>query len=220
MAEPKVGDPAPDFTLAGTGGRLHAVDLPRPARRARLLSRRRHAGVHDSAHQLHRALGGIRRARRAGARHQPAGRREPRCVRGATSSSSGSRCSPTPTGRLAALYGDPRPARVLPAVGVRGRRRRHAEVRAPVADRRLVPARRRTSRPDIRELTNPARYPANACSCLGSIRGCRAAATGALRRDPAATARWRWACSPRRPTSRCPSAWPGSTTSSRRLSPS
>ena len=48
MAGSHVGDPAPDFTLEGTGRPLHAVRAPRRDRRPALLSRRRDAGLHQA----------------------------------------------------------------------------------------------------------------------------------------------------------------------------
>ena len=65
----------------------------------------------------------FRERRRPGAGHQPAVGREPRRASAPTRAASPSRCWPTPTRRWAGLR-HPRAARLLPAVGVRRRRRR------------------------------------------------------------------------------------------------
>ena len=106
MSGPKVGDAAPDFTLAGTGGtpegpRLLAVRVPRAGRWCWRSTRRQHAGVHPPAQQLLADIDAVPRARRHGAGHQPPGRREPRRLRREPGRASRSRCSPTPTRRSA-----------------------------------------------------------------------------------------------------------------------
>ena len=57
--------PPPTSRCPAPAGAATPGRLPRPARRARLLPGRRHAGVHQAAHQLHRRH---RRVRRASAR--------------------------------------------------------------------------------------------------------------------------------------------------------
>ena len=92
-----VGDRAPEFTLPGTGGRdVLAGGLRRPAAGPRLLSRRRHAGVHQATELLQRRPRPVRRARRPGPSASPP-RTSPATRSSRASTASSSRCSPTPT---------------------------------------------------------------------------------------------------------------------------
>ena len=100
-----VGDRAPGLHAARHRRRdVLAVRLRRQAARARVLSGRRHAGVHQAAQRLQRRARPVRRPRRPGA---SASRPSPSTAttRSPASTASTSRCWPTPTRTVAAPYG-------------------------------------------------------------------------------------------------------------------
>ena len=141
-----VGDPAPDFTLPGTGGRSYTpVRLPGPAGRARLLPGRRHARLHQAAQRATPTTSASSR------------RSTPRCSASARSRSRATSASPSKDGFAFPLLADvdkkvgaalrhARAARLPAPLGVRDRRRRHHPLRAPLGGRAHVPADGRAGR--------------------------------------------------------------------------
>ena len=168
MSKIGIGDQAPDFELAGTGGaHLPARGLPRPLGRPRLLPGRLHARLHAPVLLLPRRRRPPRRPRRRRARDLAAVGRLARALRRA-STSSPCRCSPTPTTRPSRAYGVVAPGRAGPPLDLHRRPRGHRPLpprrpaRPPLQGRRaprrgaVAGARRRALAPsESREPAEP-----------------------------------------------------------------